>query len=118
METLLVDASVAVKWVVEEEGTAAAVALRSKFRFAAPELFVAECANILWKKVQRRELSRDEALLAARLLERSGVELLPMRGLMEQAAALAIDLGHPISRIDELMPWAWKASLEVQQTAA
>lgn len=25
---------------------------------------------------------------------------------------------HPISRIDELMPWAWKASLEVQQTAA
>ncbi len=24
---------------------------------------------------------------------------------------------HPISRVDELTPWAWKASLEAQQTA-
>jgi hypothetical protein len=29
----------------------------------------AECANILWKKVQRDELLKEEALLAARLLQ-------------------------------------------------
>ncbi|TWG98091.1 putative nucleic acid-binding protein [Mesorhizobium sp. J18] len=95
METLLIDASIAVKWVVEEEGTDAAVALRSRFRFAAPELLVAECSNILWKKVRRSGLTRDEARLAAQLLERSGIEFLSVRGLMEQATALAIDLGHP-----------------------
>lgn len=57
METLVVDASIAIKWVVEEEGTGIAVDLRSRFRFVAPELLVPECANILWKKVQRGELT-------------------------------------------------------------
>lgn len=94
-ETLVVDASVAVKWVVAESGTDQAVQLRSSFDFLAPELIVAECANILWKKTMRRELAREEALLAARLLTRSDVELVPLQGLGEAATALAIDLGHP-----------------------
>ena len=56
MNTLVIDASIAVKWVVEEDGTPEALALRQRARLIAPELLVAECANILWKKVQRREL--------------------------------------------------------------
>jgi len=95
METLVVDASIAVKWVVEEHGTEAAVELRPRFRLLAPELLIAECANILWKKVQRGELRRDEAVMAARLLERSGVEFLSMNGLLEQATVLSIELSHP-----------------------
>ncbi len=94
-ETLIADASVAVKWVIEEDRTDRAVRLRSSFAFQAPELILAECANILWKKVQRRELTSDEATLAARLLERSGVEFVSLRGLTETATALAIQLGHP-----------------------
>ncbi|TIP33121.1 MAG: type II toxin-antitoxin system VapC family toxin, partial [Mesorhizobium sp.] len=35
-ETLVVDASIAVKWVVEEEGTPLALGLRHGRRFAAP----------------------------------------------------------------------------------
>lgn len=95
METLIVDASIAIKWVVEEEGTETAVDLRSRFRFASPELLIPECANILWKKTQRGELTRDEAIFAARLLERSGVEFLSMTGLLERSAGLAIELAHP-----------------------
>ncbi len=95
METLVVDASIAVKWVVEEEGTAAAISLRAKFRFAAPDLLSAECANILWKKARRGDLTHEEAVMAARLLERSGIELLPMRSLTEPATSLAIELDHP-----------------------
>ena len=94
-ETLIVDASVAVKWVVSESGSDQAVKLRTAFDFLAPDLIVAECANILWKKAMRRELTREEAVLAARLLARSGVELVGLRGLGEAATALAIDLGHP-----------------------
>ncbi|MGO4437804.1 type II toxin-antitoxin system VapC family toxin [Rhizobium sp. RAF56] len=94
-ETLIVDASIAIKWVVQETGTKNAIALRKEFRFAAPDLFVCECANILWKKTQRAELSKDEAKLAARLLERSGVELHSTLPLMGEATELAIDLGHP-----------------------
>ncbi|MGO4448367.1 type II toxin-antitoxin system VapC family toxin [Phyllobacterium sp. TAF24] len=95
MDTLIIDASIAIKWVVEEEGTEEAVKLRGRYKFAAPDLLVAECANILWKKVQRNELVPDEARLAARLLQRADIELISMRGLLEEAAMLAILLGHP-----------------------
>jgi predicted nucleic acid-binding protein len=94
-ETLVVDASIAIKWVVEEEGTRQAVGLRANFSFVAPELLVAEYANILRKKVRRGELTVDEARLAARLLERAGVELASMADLGERATALALEVDHP-----------------------
>ena len=77
MKTHVVDASIAVKWIIEEAGTADALALGRQSRLIAPELLIAECANILWKKVQRDELSKDEAILAARLLQGADIELLP-----------------------------------------
>lgn len=95
MNALVVDASIAIKWVVEESGTPAALALRQHAKLIAPEPLVAECANILWKKVQRRELRADEALFAARLLQGVDIELRPTRALLEAAARIAIDLDHP-----------------------
>ena len=64
MRTLVVDASVAVKWVIPEAGAADALSLRRQAKLISPDLLLAECANILWKKVRRNELSKDEALLA------------------------------------------------------
>lgn len=95
MSALVIDASIAVKWLVEEEGTAEALALRGRARLIAPDLLVAECANILWKKVRRRELTRDEALLAGRLLQGADIELVPMRPLLAAALRLALELDHP-----------------------
>ena len=77
MKTLVIDASIAVKWVVEEEGTPQALRLLQRSKLIAPELLVAECANILWKKVRRDELSNEEALLAARLPQSADIELTP-----------------------------------------
>jgi len=93
--TLVIDASIAVKWVVEEDGTPQALALRRQAKLIAPELLVAECANILWKKVQRSELSKDEAYLAARLLQAAEIEILPTRSLLAAATRIAIELDHP-----------------------
>ena len=95
MNPLVVDASIAIKWVIEEEGTSEALALRQGNHLLAPELLVGECANILWKKVQKEELRRDEALLAARILERADIEILPTRALLSAAARIAIELAHP-----------------------
>ena len=95
MNTLVIDASITVKWVVEEDGTREALALRQQAKLIAPELLVAECANILWKKVQRVELSRDEALLAARLLQGAEIELLTTRSLLEAATRMSIEIDHP-----------------------
>lgn len=94
MNTFVVDASIAVKWVVEEEGTADALALR-RMKLMAPDLLAVECANILWKKVQRSELSKDEALLGARLLQAADIEFVPTHPLLEVATRLAIELDHP-----------------------
>ena len=94
MSSLVIDASVAVKWVIEEAGTKEALALRSR-ALAAPDLLIAECANILWKKVRRNELSEREALFAGGLLARADIELIAMRPYLEAAVRIAVALDHP-----------------------
>jgi predicted nucleic acid-binding protein len=90
---MVVDASVAVKWVVAEPGSDQARALIAPDRCIAPDLVVAEVANALWAKVRRAELrgvpSLDPFLL--RLFRR----LAPMPELADAALNLALDLGHP-----------------------
>ena len=93
-DPFVIDASVAIKWVIDEAGTQQALLLR-RHPLSAPDLLVPECANILWKKVRRNELSRAEAILAARLLERAEIALEPMRRLLEPATRLALALDHP-----------------------
>ena len=94
MTAFVIDASVAIKWVVDEAGTQQALLLRRQ-QLAAPDLLVPECANILWRKVGRRELRAEEAVFAARLLARSDVRFEAMRPLLESAVRLAMALEHP-----------------------
>lgn len=95
MSRYVIDASVAIKWIVEEEGTAEALSVLGNAQLSAPDLLVAECANILWKKVRLNELSEDQAMVAAQALEQAEVELLPTRHLLGSATALAVELDHP-----------------------
>jgi predicted nucleic acid-binding protein len=95
VNALVIDASIAVKWVVDEDGTPEALALRKRAKLIAPELLVSECANILWEKVRRSELTKDEAILAARLLQAADIELLPTRPYLAAAVPIAVDLDHP-----------------------
>ncbi len=95
MTKLVVDASVAVKWVVSEIDSEDAARLLNVAPLAAPDLLIAECANILWNKVQRKQLDRDEALMAARLIERADIELCPTRHILELVTKIAIELDHP-----------------------
>jgi predicted nucleic acid-binding protein len=46
VNTFIIDASIAVKWVVKEDGTPQALALRQTAKLIAPELLVAECATL------------------------------------------------------------------------
>lgn len=94
MTTLVIDASVAVKWVVQEAGTPDALALR-KAKLAAPDLIIPECANILWKKHRLSQLTFAQASAAAQLLERADIELVAMGAQLHRATELAIELDHP-----------------------
>jgi hypothetical protein len=62
--TIIVDPSVALKWVIEEDGSEAAEALLRNEPLAAPDLFVVECANVLWAKTRCGVLTRDRARMA------------------------------------------------------
>lgn len=92
--TVVIDASIAIKWVVAEPDSDKALALRQE-RLLAPDLLIPECTNVLWKKVRRGELQPAEALVTARLIERADIELHSTRPLTEPAARLAIALDHP-----------------------
>jgi len=91
----VIDASVAVKWVVSEPDSDDAEALLDSHSFVAPDLIVAECANILWKKVRRGQLSVDDAIGAAQTLQSADIELRPMNSLIVAAIRMAVTLGHP-----------------------
>ncbi|MEM7642169.1 MAG: type II toxin-antitoxin system VapC family toxin [Pseudomonadota bacterium] len=91
----VVDASVAVKWVIGEAGSIAAAGLLDGRALVAPDLILPECANILWKKATRGEIDAQEAGLAADILARMEVELVGHRRLMPDALRLALDLRHP-----------------------
>jgi len=91
----VIDASVVIKWVVDEPGSEHAVRLIDGPTLSAPDLLMSECANILRKKVRRGEMSRDEASLAIELLVRADVELVPTRAIASRAMALSLDLHHP-----------------------
>jgi predicted nucleic acid-binding protein len=95
MTLYVVDASVAIKWVVPEAGTPHALDLLENNDVAAPDLIIAECANILWKKVRRAELTLLEARFAARLIEGSDLHLREMLPLFEQSIELSVALDHP-----------------------
>jgi predicted nucleic acid-binding protein len=49
---LVVDASLAIKWFIDEPDSAEALAVL-RHPISAPDLLAPECANILWKKVGR-----------------------------------------------------------------
>ena len=95
MNRFVIDASVALKWVVAESGSVDALALRWADQLIAPDLLVAECANALWKMARRTEITAEDAVFAARTLERSNIELYPMRRLLGPATRLATTLDHP-----------------------
>ncbi len=92
---VVVDASVAVKWVYQEDQSRQALVVRDMFDLIAPELILAECANILWKKVTRGQLGDEEAVLAAEVLARTPMEMVSHKRLTGVAMRLSVMLGHP-----------------------
>ncbi|HEY3950080.1 type II toxin-antitoxin system VapC family toxin [Phenylobacterium sp.] len=93
--SIVIDASVALKWVLDEPGKEAADALLDE-ELIAPALWLLEAANALWKRAQRREISAMEA--TERLLElyNAPVAATAIADDLSAAADLANDLGHPV----------------------
>jgi predicted nucleic acid-binding protein len=95
IEAAVVDASVAVKWVVQEVASDRARSL-AQGRLEAPDLLPVECANILWKKVCFGNLTEREAVARLHALLRAPVVLAASHDLLESALRLSFNLRHPV----------------------
>jgi predicted nucleic acid-binding protein len=93
-QRVVVDASVAIKWLVAEEGSDRAEILLDR-PLVVPDLLFAECANILWKKARRGELSGEEAATAAETLEQAELSVVSAQSYARAATAIAVELDHP-----------------------
>jgi predicted nucleic acid-binding protein len=131
VSAIVIDASVGVKWFVPEVHSAEARKLRSgRDELHIPLMFFdLETANILWKKIRRRELIRSDADVILGLLPTLPVTrhaeapfLAKAFDLAERSQrtvydclylALAIELGGKMATADERLrnslaqtPWA------------
>ena len=97
MSEFVVDASVAVKWFIPEtHSETAAILLDDAHELHGPDLLFPEFGNILWKKVNRDELTLDDALTALQGLQAAGLELHATDPLLEPALRLGSETGRTV----------------------
>ena len=104
MSTLVVDASVAVKWFLPaEDETLIPQALdllarhtKSELRFVVPGIFWAEMGNIFWKAVRVRRCPRQYADESVASLQEKNLTTVASRELMSDALAIAITFDRTV----------------------
>lgn len=89
---VVVDASVALKWVLEERGTASALAILDEDVIHAPDFMLVEVANVLWAKVSRQVVTRAEADAAFEAIAAVPVAFTPLGELTRPARSLSFAL--------------------------
>ena len=94
---LVIDASVAIKWFVEEDLSEKALRLFDRREpFCAPDLIVPEVTNIAWKKTIRGEIAEEQALEIAKAVQGDTLMLYPSVLLNDRALEIALALNHPV----------------------
>jgi predicted nucleic acid-binding protein len=95
--TLVVDASVALKWYVTgPDSDVARAVFAGEEDVIAPELVVAEVCNASWRLLRRSEIDRTQHGRIAREIADMFSQLLPLRPLTPRASGLAHELDHPV----------------------
>jgi len=98
---IVVDASVAAKWLFSERDSDRAAALlreivEGRLRSLAPEMLPAEMGNVLALRVLRGLIREQQALAEYERFQRSCPALISNKTLAESALRLALRQRHPI----------------------
>jgi predicted nucleic acid-binding protein len=95
--TLVVDASVAVKWVLPETHSERAAAIRTADDdLIAPSLACAEIGSAIWRAVLRGDVSAAEAGANLQIAVAHYRRIVALEELASRALDLAMRLRHPI----------------------
>jgi hypothetical protein len=93
---LVVDASVALKWVLQEPDSRFADALvRTEADLLVPDFWLGEATNVLWLQVRRKLFSPEEAREGLAIL-RDLIQPTPTAGmnLHDVALEIGLEIGH------------------------
>jgi predicted nucleic acid-binding protein len=94
--TLVIDASIALKWfLVEPDSAIAQNHIRHDGALVAPDLIMAEFANVIWLRRRQGAMTRPQAVQAMGDLAAILV-LASTEGLALQAYRLAEEFDHPV----------------------
>ncbi len=94
---VVVDASVAVKWLfAEPHSHEARQLLGPHFALLAPDFVLTEVANVIWKKARRKEIPSARPYIEELANIPDAVVLQPSADLVAQAAGLAVRIDHPV----------------------
>ena len=104
MSLVVVDASVAVKWFLPEDGEALvsqALELldaydKDEVRFVVPDLFYVETASAIWKAVRVGRVLRAFGDQALALLTQREFPTVPSLRLLDKAFQIAMDRGRTV----------------------
>ena len=97
MKAFVVDASVALKWILlEEHSELALVLLDGSFELHVPNLVFAEFGNTLWKKSVRGELTPPQIDEAIALFQDVPLRVHRDRWLLKNATRIAREKNHPV----------------------
>ena len=92
-----VDASVAVKWFfAEDHRDEARSLLAPRIERYAPDLLPVEYANVIWKKVRRREIASATPFLDGLAKLSKVVQIQLGATLLRDATETALRIGHPV----------------------
>ena len=94
---LTVDASVVVKWFVDEPlSEESRLLLAHRLHLRAPAILISEFANTIWKKVRRGEIADSGPYFDELASIPEIFDLLPDADVIERAACIAVEIGHPV----------------------
>lgn len=104
MKACIVDASVAVKWFLDnkdEQFVNNAKALldsheRGEVQFIVPDLFWAEMGNVFWKAARTGRCSRTDAKKGLTVLRAGEWLTIPSHGLLSQAFEIALEFDRTV----------------------
>jgi predicted nucleic acid-binding protein len=95
--TLVIDASVAIKWYVEQPDSEAAKRLAAGGAgFVAPEVMLAEAGSALWKYVRAGQMTVEQARTVLEKIPGRFDTLFPLSPLADEALQIAVAIRHPI----------------------
>jgi predicted nucleic acid-binding protein len=92
---LVVDASVAIKWVLREQDSELADNVVA-FEVRAPDWLLIECGSAVWRHVRLGEIGPRQARASLEIIREMPMELTRSIDLVDRAFDLALDLRHPI----------------------